>query len=78
MEQANRDAERERYRDFIRDKLGGDEAAAQKLERSLGAVRMWAHRKAIPRPIWPEIIDAYPNVTLDDLKALEGRHQQAA
>lgn len=59
------------HRTFIREKLGGDEAAAERLHRTPGAVRMWAHRKAIPRTIWPEILDAYDGVTLDDLKALE-------
>lgn len=59
-------------REFIKEKLGGTETASERLHRSPGAVRMWAHRGAIPRPIWPEILDAYDTVTLDDLKALEG------
>lgn len=59
------------YRVFIETRLGGTDAAAERLKRTPGAVRMWAHRKAIPRPIWPEVLDAYPELSLDDLRALE-------
>jgi hypothetical protein len=59
------------HRLFIREKLGGDEAAAEALSRSPGAIRMWAYRKAIPRTVWPEIIDKFDGVTLEDLRALE-------
>lgn len=65
-------------RKFIVEKLGGTEAAADRLKRSEGAVRMWMHRKRIPRPIWPEVLDAYHNVTLGDLKALELTVDRAA
>lgn len=58
-------------RSFIVEKLGGTEAAAARLKKSEGAVRMWAHRKRVPRPVWPEILEAYHNVTLGDLRALE-------
>jgi hypothetical protein len=58
-------------RAFIVEKLGGTEAAAARLKKSEGAVRMWAHRKRLPRQNWPEILEAYHNVTLGDLKALE-------
>lgn len=60
-------------RTFIREKLGGEDAVAERLNLKPGTIRMWAHRKAIPRPVWPEILDAYHTVTLGDLKALEGR-----
>lgn len=39
-------------------------------------VRMWKSRNTIPRSAWAELIDAYPDVTLDLLKA--GEHQRAA
>lgn len=39
-------------------------------------VRMWKKRNTIPRSAWAELIDAYPDVTLDSLKA--GEHQRAA
>jgi hypothetical protein len=61
------------HREFIQDKLGGTDLASDRLKRSPGAIRMWSYRKAIPRPVWPEILDAYENVSLDDLRALEGR-----
>lgn len=32
-------------------------------------VRMWKSRKTIPRSAWAELIDAYPEITLDVLKA---------
>lgn len=64
------------HRQFIKEKLGGTEAAAGKLDRTESAVRMWAHRKSLPRTIWPEILDAYDNVTLDELRALEGGANQ--
>jgi hypothetical protein len=64
-------------RQFILEKLGGTEAAALRLKRSEGAIRMWAHRKRVPRPIWPEILDAYHSVTLGDLKELEASQKAA-
>lgn len=39
-------------------------------------VRMWKSRNTIPRSAWAELIDAYPDVTLDLLKA--GEHQRSA
>jgi len=40
-------------------------------------VRMWKSRNTIPRSAWAELIDAFPDVTLDGLKAGE-RHRAAA
>lgn len=34
-------------------------------------VRMWKVRNRLPRKAWPEIIDHFPNVTLDELRAVE-------
>jgi hypothetical protein len=64
-------------RTFINEKLGGTEAVAERLSKSEGAVRMWAHRKRVPRAVWPEILSSYENVTLGDLKALEGLSRAA-
>lgn len=58
-------------RDFIKEKLGGTEAVAVRLRTSPGAVRMWAHRKVIPRSVWPEILSSYEDITIGDLKAVE-------
>jgi hypothetical protein len=66
-------------RDFINDKLGGTETASERLKKSPGAIRMWAHRKVLPRSVWPEILSAYEGVvTLADLRALEKEEDQAA
>lgn len=61
------------YRAFIREKLGGYDVAAKTLRTSERAVNMWAHRRAIPKAMWLEIIEAYDSVSLDDLRALESR-----
>lgn len=36
-------------------------------------VRMWKVRNRLPRKVWPEIIEHFPDVTLDDLRAVEAR-----
>lgn len=55
---------------FIHDK-GGPQAMAEVIGRTAGAVRMMKHRKRIPREVWPELVEAYPDVTLDTLKQIE-------
>lgn len=52
-------------------------SAAEKQVTS-GAVALWRHRNKLPRTSWPEIIDAYPDTTLDDLKAIESTAETAA
>lgn len=48
-----------------------------------GAVALWRHRNKLPRTAWPELVEAYPGTTLDQLKAVEAAgelansHQQA-
>lgn len=60
-------------REFIKDR-GGPHAMARKLGREdPRPVAMWSTRNRIPRKAWPDIIDAYPEVTLDELRALEAR-----
>lgn len=58
-------------RDFIDTRLGGTESAAAKTQRKPSAVRMWVHRGRIPREVWPDLLDAYPKLRMQDLRALE-------
>lgn len=58
-------------REFIDKRLGGTNAAAEATGRKPNAVRMWAHRRTIPRTVWPDLQEAYPDLTLDELRALE-------
>lgn len=53
------------------DDHGGPHAFARKLGIEPGTVRMWKVRQSIPRTAWPEIIDAIPGLTLDDLRQVE-------
>lgn len=57
------------------DEKGGPAAVAQKVGRKSGAVRLWKHRDILPRDAWPEIVDAYPDMTLDRLKEIEQARQ---
>lgn len=51
--------------------LGGPTKVAAALQEKAGTVRMWKLRKRVPRTAWPDLIDAFPDLTLDDLKATE-------
>ena len=55
----------------IIDDKGGPTAVAAKVGRTPGAVRVWKHRDAFPREAWPEILGAFPDITLDRLRELE-------
>lgn len=57
------------------DEKGGPAAVASKVGRKPGAVRAWKHRDALPRDAWPEIVDAYPEMTLDRLREIEQARQ---
>lgn len=57
------------------DEKGGPAAVASKVGRKSGAVRLWKHRGVLPRDAWPEIVDAYPDMTLDRLKEIEQARQ---
>lgn len=61
---------------LIEDK-GGPAAFARAIGRDPTAVRMMKHRQSLPRAIWPEIIEAFPDITLDDLKAIEQASAEA-
>ena len=60
--------------EFI-DKKGGPAAVARATGYKPGAVALWRHRNKLPRTAWPEIIDAYPDITLSELKAIETGQQ---
>ena len=58
--------------DFIARKGAG--TIAQKVGRSLGAVRVWKHRDRFPREAWPDLLLAFPDeLTLDRLIKTEKR-----
>jgi hypothetical protein len=50
---------------------GGPTAFAAKVNRRTGAVRAWKHRNYFPRDAWPEIIKAFPDLSLDKLIKME-------
>ena len=52
--------------------LGGASAVAKAINARPATVRMWKLRKRIPRSSWPEVIEAFPAITMDSLKAAEG------
>ena len=54
----------------------GAKVIADKLGIPAGRVRVWKTRNVIPRSAWAELIDAYPDVTLEVLKA--GEHHRSA
>lgn len=57
--------------EFI-DNKGGPTAVAKATGHSPGAVALWRHRNKLPRKAWPEIISAFPETTLTQLKDIEG------
>ncbi len=58
--------------EFI-DAKGGPAAMSRATGHSAGAVSVWRHRNRVPRSAWPEIMAAYPEITLEKLKALEAK-----
>ena len=44
---------------------------AQRISASVGKVRVWKHRNKFPRQAWPEISNAFPELTTDTLLAME-------
>lgn len=49
----------------------GAQAVADATGRSLGAIRVWKHRNRFPREAWLELSQAFPELTLNELKRLE-------
>ena len=56
--------------DFV-DRFGGPKAVADATGKTPGAVSLWKNRNRIPRDAWPDLMKAFPDVSLDDLLALE-------
>jgi hypothetical protein len=54
----------------IIDSLGAS-AMAAKLSLKPATVRMWKFRKRIPRTAWPELIEVFPDLSVEVLKAAE-------
>lgn len=47
----------------------GAKTIAERIAVPAGRVRVWKTRNVIPRSAWAELIDAFPDVTLDMLKS---------
>ncbi len=63
------------------DARGGPTAVANATGHKVGAVNVWRHRNKIPRTAWPEVMTAFPDVTMADLLAMEkisGREEAVA
>ena len=59
------------------DEHGGPAAIARATGYAAGAVHLWRHRNKVPRTAWPEILEAFPNVSIADLKAVEAESAKA-
>lgn len=54
--------------------LGGRQAVAERMGRKPNTIRMWEFRKKVPRSIWPELLETYPDkLTMDRLLLTEAR-----
>lgn len=53
------------------DRKGGAAAFAKAIGVEASAVRMMKHRQRLPRSCWPEIMTAFPDVSLAHLMAIE-------
>lgn len=53
--------------------LGGTQVVAERLHVEPRTVQMWKFRRRIPRSRWPELIEEFPEVTLDALREIEAR-----
>lgn len=60
---------------FIK-KEGGPKAVAKAVGCSPGAVSLWANREAVPRGSWPEVMKAFPAITLETLQRWERAPKQ--
>lgn len=56
--------------DFI-DGKGGPAKVGRETGHRPGNVALWRHRNKLPRAAWPEIMEAYPDVSLAALKKIE-------
>lgn len=55
----------------IIDSKGGSIAVAAALGVKPARVRMWKLRQSLPRSVWPELMEAFPDLTMDDLRRAE-------
>lgn len=62
----------------IVDAKGGTAKFAEPLGAKPATVRMWNLRGKFPRAVWPEIVEAFPDITLDHLKAVEANARASA
>ncbi|MDR3514058.1 MAG: hypothetical protein P4L73_20675 [Caulobacteraceae bacterium] len=62
----------------IIDEKGGPSVVARAIRKRGGAVRAWKHRNSIPRGAWPDLIEAFPDLTLERLKATELQTAEAS
>ena len=53
--------------------LGGTQLVAERLQLEPRTVQMWKFRRRIPRQRWPEILETFPEVTLEALRAVEAQ-----
>lgn len=53
------------------DSKGGNASVATATGYAPGAVALWRHRNKLPRSAWPDLMKAFPDITLDALLALE-------
>jgi hypothetical protein len=63
------------------DTRGGPTAVANATGHKVGAVNVWRHRNKIPRTAWPEVMLAFPDVSMPDLLEMEklsGRDEDVA
>lgn len=54
---------------FIEDT--GTATIAERLQKREGTVRTWKSRNRLPRSAWPELLLAFPDLTVERLKAIE-------
>lgn len=57
------------------DEKGGPAVFAAAVGKRPGAVRAWKHRNQFPRDAWPEIMRAFPDISLDRLMAMESARE---
>jgi hypothetical protein len=51
----------------------GVQTVAAATGRTPGAIRVWKHRNRFPREAWLELSQAFPELTLSELKRLEAK-----
>ena len=51
----------------------GVSAIADALNKRPHTIRMWKFRNSLPRSSWPELIAAFPDLTIERLRAIEAK-----